>query len=118
MRARVERRYGPAMDDRSNLRRVTVLAEHYWPGVTEEAFRDAAERVQLSASALAQAGEPIRYLHATLVPSDESAFCVFEAASIELVARAYADAQVPCDRLRIALEVELQREPGRTATPS
>src|SRR4029079_3465689 len=118
MRARVERRYGPAMDGRSNLRRVTVVAEPYWPGVTAEAFRIAAERVPLSASSLAQAGEPIRYLHATLVPSDESAFCVFEAASIALVARAYANAQVPCERLLIALEVDVQHEPGSTPTTS
>ena len=103
------------MDDRPDLRRVTVLAEHYWPGVTAEAFRIAAERVHLSASALAQAGEPIRYLHATLVPSDESAFCVFEAASIELVARAYANAQVRCERLLLAVEVDV--EPGAATAP-
>ena len=106
------------MDDRSGPGRVTVLAEHYWPGVTAEAFRIAAERVRLSAAKLAQDGEPIRYLHATLVPSDESAFCVFEAASIDLVARAYADAQVRCERLLIALEVDVQRDPERTPTTS
>jgi len=118
MRARVERRYGPAMDDRSNLRRVTVLAEHYWPGVTAEAFRIAAERVHVSASELAEAGEAIRYLHATLVPSDESAFCVFEAASIELVARAYANAQVRCERFLVAVEVDVQRDPEVTPRTS
>ena len=106
------------MDDRSEPRRVTVLAEHYWPGVTAEAFRIAAERVHLSATELARAGEPIRYLHATLVPSDESAFCVFEAASIELVARAYANAQVRFERLLIALEVDVQRDPERPLTTS
>ncbi len=100
------------MDDRSNPRRLTVLVEHYWPGVTAEAFRVAAERVHLSASELARAGESIRYLHATLVPSDESAFCVFEAGSLELVARAYANAQVRFERLRIALEVDVQYDVG------
>lgn len=112
MRTTVERRYRAAMDDGSRSRRVTVLVEHYWPGVTAEAFRIAAERVHLSASELARAGESIRYLHATLVPSDESAFCVFEAASVELVARAYANAHVRFERLRVALEVDIQRDAG------
>ena|SRR5687767_12440476 len=112
MRAWVERRYGAAMDDGSKPRRLTVLVEHYWPGVTAETFRIATERVTLSAAELARAGEPIRYLHATLVPSDESAFSVFEAASVELVARAYASAQVRFERLLIALEVDVQRDAG------
>ena len=106
------------MEDRSEARRMTILVEHYWPGVTAEDFRIAAERVHLSASRLAQAGEPIRCLHATLVPSDESAFCVFEAASVDLVARAYADAQVRCERLLIAVEVDVPRDPERPPTPS
>jgi len=104
------------MDDQSERRSMTVLVEHYWPGVTEEAFRMAAERVRSSASELAGAGESIRYLHSTLVPADESAFCVFEAASVELVERAYALAEVPFERVVVALEVDVQayaaREPG------
>lgn len=96
------------MDRGTNPGDVTVLVEHYWPGVTVEAFRIAAERVHRSASELAGSGESIRYLHATLVPSDESAFCVFQAASVELVARAYADAQVQFERLLIALEVDVR----------
>lgn len=102
------------MDDDSEPRRVTVLVEHYWPGVTAEAFRLAAERVHVSASELARAGEPIRYLHGTLVPADESAFCVFEAASVELVERAYEKAGVPFERLLVALEVDVGRDAERT----
>ena len=98
------------MDDGPEPRRVTVLVEHYWPGVTAEAFQLAAERVHMSASELARAGESIRYLHGTLVPGEESAFCVFEAASVELVGRAYEDAGVQFERLSIALEVDVVRD--------
>jgi hypothetical protein len=101
------------MNDESERRNMTILVEHYWPGVTEEAFRIAAERVRSSASALARSGESIRYLHSTLVPADESAYCVFDAASVELVERAYAHAEVRFERIVIALEVDVQRQAAR-----
>jgi hypothetical protein len=96
------------MGDPPEPRPLTVLVEHYWPGVTAETFRAAAERVQRRATELARAGELIRYLHGTLVPGDEAAFCVFEAASVELVRQAYAQAQVPYERLLIALEIDVE----------
>ena len=102
------------MDEGSERPRVTVLVEHYWPGVTAESFRLAAERVRVSTSELARAGEAIRYLHGTLVPADESAFCVFEAASVEIVRRAYENAGVQFERLLIALEVDVERDGVRT----
>ena len=85
----------------------TYLVEHYWPGVTEAAFRRSARRVAASADRLARAGEPIRFLHATLVPDDEAAFCVLTAASADLVGRAYAAAGVSFERLVEAIESEV-----------
>lgn len=84
----------------------TYLVEHYWPGVTETAFRRSAQRVAASADRLAQAGEPIRFLHSTLVPEDEAAFCVLAAAAPDLVERAYAAAGVTFERLVEAVESE------------
>jgi hypothetical protein len=82
----------------------TFLVEHFWPGVTAEAFRLAAERVRSSADAMAVEGTDIRFLHSTLVPGDEAAFCVLEASSSTLVAEAYARAGVEYERILEALE--------------
>ena len=82
------------------------LVEHYWPGVTDETFADAAERVRTAAEELARAGARIGFMHWTLVPEDENAFCVFSAFSAALVAEAYARAGVPFERIVDALEVQ------------
>ena len=83
----------------------TFLVEHYWPGVTVEVFSAAAGRVHASAQELARNGSPIRYLHATFVPEDEAAFCVFDAESADLIDLAYLHAGVRYERLVAALEV-------------
>lgn len=82
----------------------TYLVEHYWPGVTPAAFAAAAERVRASAERLAAEGRDVRYLHSTLVPEDEAAFCVLSAASRELVEEAYGRAAVPYERIVEAVE--------------
>jgi hypothetical protein len=79
---------------------VEFLVEHYWPGVTEESFRLAADRVRASAATL----DGLRFLHWTLVPDDEAAFCVFAAQSEQLVAEAYRLAGVPYERILAALD--------------
>ena len=84
----------------------TYLVEHYWPGVTEAEFRDLARRVAGSADRMARAGLPIRFLHSTLVPEDEAAFCVLTAASPDAVEQAYAAAGVGYERLVEAIEVD------------
>jgi hypothetical protein len=102
-------------EERGAPRTSTFLVEHYWPGVTAEEFGDAAERVRKSAERLAAEGERVRYLHSTLVPEDEAAFCVFDAESQLLVEEAYARADVSFERIRAAVEtVSGSGEPGRT----
>ncbi len=88
----------------------TYLVEHYWPGVTPDEFASAADRVRTSADELTSAGQPVRYLHATLVPEDATAFCVLSAASRELVAQVYAHAHVTFERIVDAVETEALRE--------
>ena len=83
----------------------TVLVEHYGPEITAERFEVAAERVRRSAEALAEAGVRVRFLHSTLVPEDEAAFCVFDAESHAAVREAYARAGVPYERVLGALEI-------------
>src|SRR5215470_8695143 len=83
----------------------TYLVEHYWPGITAEVFRSAAERVRTTAEAMARDGTPIRYRHSTMVPGDEAAFCVFDADSAEQIEQLYARAGVRFERIVAAVEV-------------
>ena len=90
---------------RAGAPEATYLVEHYWPGITAEAFRSATERVRAAARAMARGGTPIRYLHSTMIPADEAAFCVLQAATTEVIEQLYARAGVRFDRIVAALEV-------------
>jgi hypothetical protein len=85
----------------------TYLVEHYWPGVAVETFCAAVERVRSASEALDRGGSRIRYLHSTIVPADEAAYCVFRADSAELIEQVYARAGVRFDRLVDALEIAI-----------
>jgi hypothetical protein len=87
----------------------TFLVEHYRPGVTIAGFARDTGRVQASAEALSGANGPIALLHSTLVPEDETGFCLFSAASRALVEEAYRSAGVSFERIVEALE--LRRDP-------
>src|SRR5918996_3037198 len=91
----LEDRAGPA----------TFLVEHYWPGLTPGLFKEACKRVRRSADEIARAGDPVRFLHSTLVAEEETAFCVFEAETASAVEEAYARAAVPFERIVDALEI-------------
>ena len=83
----------------------TFLVEHYWPGSSAEHFRETAEHVRATAEAMANDGAPIRCLHSILVPTDEAAFCLFDAASSEVIEQLYLRAGVRFDRIVHALEI-------------
>ena len=101
------------MDEQAYETPGTYLVEHYWPGVTVERFSAAADAVRAAAGAMAREGAPIRALHSTMVPADESGFCTFAAGSAALVEEAYARAGVRFERLVEAVEL-----PGPPAFPS
>lgn len=84
----------------------TYLVEHFWPGVTADRFQVVAARVRASADEMAREGAVISFLHSTMVPADESAFCVFDAASPRIVAEAYERAGVQYERVVYAIEME------------
>ena len=90
--------------DRTDRELSTSLVEHYWPGVTEAAFAEAAERVRARTEDLAGDGFRIRFLHSTLVPGDGAAFCVLAAESRGLVEKVYAGAGVRFERILDAVE--------------
>ena len=79
--------------------RETFLVEHYRPGLTADELGTWAARVRDTAGEMEREGKPVRYVSATIVPTDESLLCVFEAASEQLVREAYARARIPFERI-------------------
>ena len=83
--------------------RTTFLVEHYRPGRDVTQLSSSIARIQQIVAEMERAGEPVRYLSATIVPDDESFFCLIEAASEEVVSDAYRRADVPCERISAAI---------------
>ena len=110
------RPYGRGMSRRSRTEeRRTYLVEHYRPGVGVDGLRECAARVRETAVEMERAGSPVRHIRSTIVPADESLFCVFEAASEELIRQTYLQAGVPFERLSAVL-VDADVVPATTPT--
>ena len=77
----------------------TFLVEHYRPGLTADELGAWAGRVRDTTVEMEREGKAVRYLRATIVPTDEALLCVFEAASEQLVREAYARAGIPFERI-------------------
>ena len=84
-------------------RQHTYLVEHYRPGFTAERLEEWAARVRATAAGMAREGEPVRYVRSTIVPADESLLCFLEASSDAVVRKAYAHAEIPFERISVAL---------------
>jgi hypothetical protein len=61
----------------SNPARGYVL-ECYWPGVTEQAVRETAERAGTAAAELRSRGRDVSLREAILMRTDETVFCLFD----------------------------------------
>ena len=83
--------------------RQTFLVEHYRPGRDVAQLSSSIARIREIVAEMERAGEPVRYLSATIVPSDESFFCLIEAASDEVVSNVYRRADVPFERISAAI---------------
>jgi hypothetical protein len=79
--------------------RETFLVEHYRPGLSAEELGAWAARVRDTTNEMEREGKAVRYLRATIVPTDESLLCVLEASSEDLVREAYARAEIPFERI-------------------
>ena len=82
--------------------RQTYLVEHYRPGSKAADLEQVASRVREAVEGLERKGKPVRFLHSTVVATDESFLCVVEAASEEFVRMAYDRASVTFDRISAA----------------
>jgi hypothetical protein len=84
-------------------RQQSYLVEHYRPGLSAAELERTARRVRNAIGELQREGEPVRFLHSTIVAADESILCVVEPASEQLVRAACRRADVPYERISAAL---------------
>ena len=91
------------MADRADRERETFLVEHYRPGQHVAELRQLAGRVRGAAAELEGEGKHVRYLHAAIVPGDESLLCLIEAAGEELIRETYTRAGFPFERLSVVI---------------
>lgn len=87
----------------------TFLVERYWPGVTVEAFVDAVSRLQDCVDSLSRDGAAVRTVASTLVPADEAVYWIVDGPSADVVAIAFARAEITLDRTVEALELRAGR---------
>ena len=96
--------------------RGTFLVEHYRPGLSADELGAWAARVRDTTKAMEHEGKAVRYLRATIVPTDEALLCVLEVASEELVREAYARAELPFERLTAVIPDENWTEWAQPST--
>lgn len=96
--------------------RQTYLVEHYLPDLGADELREWAASVRETIVEQEHAGTAVHYLRSTIVPADESFFCVLEASSDAVVREAYAYAGIPFERISVALPEEEERRQA-TVTP-
>jgi hypothetical protein len=89
------------------------LVEVYWPGLTEAGMAETAGRARREAGALTRRGGEVSVVSTLLVPEDEFAFCLFEAASATAVEEVCRRAELPFDRILRVIQV-LAREQGES----
>ena len=77
----------------------TFLVERYWPGVSSRTLEAAVARGVQSANEMRHGGTRIQYLRSTLLPADETVFCLFEALTAADVAELNERAEIPFDRI-------------------
>ena len=81
------------------------VVESYPIGVTARNLRAASIRVEKVSKDLRLSGIDVALIESTLVPSEESLFCIFEAPSREVVEEVASRAALPIERLIEAVDV-------------
>jgi hypothetical protein len=78
---------------------MTFMAECFWPGVTAQKVADTGERVRQASNASGHDDRTTRYLGSILVPTDEIALFLLEAASIDAAGELARQAAIPSERI-------------------
>jgi hypothetical protein len=95
-----------------------VVVEHYWPAGTPASFAGAAARLRTAVDEIVLTGALVHLLHATFVPDEGSAFCVFSCSAPELVEEVYERAALAYDRMLSAVEISPASLCDRTSLPN
>lgn len=96
----------------------TYLVELYAPRQDREQLKAEAKRIRAAVKALTDSGAAVRYMHAVLVPGEETAFHVFEANGPDSVEQAIRDAGLEPERISPAIAETGKEIPVRPAEPS
>ena len=81
------------------------MVESYPVGFTADELTAACDRATRVAEEFRLDGIDVRLVESTLVPAEDSLFCIFEAPSREVVEKIAARAAIPIDRLIEAVDV-------------
>jgi hypothetical protein len=85
------------------MERSTFLVERYWPGISVDEHAAALARGRQVAAAMRREGKRIEHVGSTLIPDQETVFCLFEAESPALVAELNERADFHYDRIDVAV---------------
>jgi hypothetical protein len=102
--------------DRSTAQPVTrrtFLAEHYRAGSSRETARSEFEAAQVAAVQLSLEGRPVTLIGSLLVPSDDTVYSLFGAASRDDVAAVGERTDQPYDRISESVPVALTNRRNR-----
>jgi hypothetical protein len=78
---------------------MTFMAECFWPGVTAQKVAGLGARVRQASHAISCGDGFARYLGSILVPQDEIALLLLEAASIDAATELAQHAAIPSERI-------------------
>ena len=92
------------------------LVERYLPGLSSRELEHALERLERVTEELQREGTVVSYLGSTIVPSDESCFCRFDAPSEAVVVDLNSRAKLHFDRIVVGLAVPQRSAASELAT--
>ena len=81
------------------------VVERVMPGATLESLREIRHAAEEVCGAFTAEGRSVRYLRSIFMPGESRCQCLFEAASADLVQAVNEAAQIPYNRIVVALEI-------------
>jgi hypothetical protein len=81
------------------------MVERVVPGATMEAVEAIRRAAEQACRAVAVEGQPVRYLRSIFTPGDSRCRCLFEAPSADLVQAVNEAAQLPYNRIVLAVDL-------------
>ena len=83
----------------------TFLVERYWPGIDLATLRPVLERLDAVARAMTADGTPVEHVGSILMPVDEVVVSLISARDEALVRELNERAELPVDRITVAISL-------------